>query len=274
MAGRPGSTFGWLVAARAAADRPPAAPRLLLRLAALPGAPVIGSIEPALAARLAAAGLPLRIVEEDGAGACRVEGPPVESLDAVAERLIADGARRRDERLAVAAADAPDAALATIERGVVRALGIATIAVHLVVSTRGGAVWAQQRAFDKATDPGLWDTTMGGQVAHGESVAEALARETMEEAGLALADLDGLREEPPIVVRRPVAEGYMVERIVVFAARAGDALRPVNRDGEVERFEALDAGALERRLAAGAFTLEAMLILGRRLEARSAVGAA
>ena len=60
---------------------------------------------------------------------------------------------------------------------------------------------------------------MGGQVAAGESIAATLARETMEEAGLALADLRDLERCPPITIRRPVAEGYMVERIEVFRAR-------------------------------------------------------
>ena len=32
-------------------------------------------------------------------------------------------------------------------------------------------IWVQQRAFDKSTDPGLWDTLMGGQVAAGETIA-------------------------------------------------------------------------------------------------------
>ena len=95
----------------------------------------------------------------------------------------------------------------------------------------------QQRAFDKATDPGRWDTLMGGQIAAGESIAATLARETMEEAGLALADLRDLERCPPITIRRPVAEGYMVERIDVFRAVVPDGVVPANRDGEVERFE-------------------------------------
>ena len=58
---------------------------------------------------------------------------------------------------------------------------------------------------------------MGGQVAAGESVDDALARETVEEAGLALAELRELGQRPPLI-RRPVTEGYMVERIEVFRA--------------------------------------------------------
>jgi len=173
----------------------------------------------------------------------------------------------RDERLAVAAAEGP--ALAAVERAVVRVLGITTWAVHLVGFAPDGRVWVQQRAFDKAVDPGRWDTLMGGQVSAGESVEETLERETQEEAGLAIADLIDVRHRDRITVRRPVAEGYVVEHIEVFEATVPAELAPTNRDGEVERFDCLEIAKLQNELAAGAFTLESTLILDRSL-ARSA----
>jgi hypothetical protein len=94
----------------------------------------------------------------------------------------------------------------------------------------------------------------------------------MEEAGLALADLRDLERCPPLLIRRPVAEGYMIERIEVFRAVVPDAVVPVNRDGEVERFDRLGQAALIVRLAAGEFTLEATLILGAELERRNEAG--
>ena len=114
---------------------------------------------------------------------------------------------------------------------------------------------------------------MGGQVAAGESVDATLARETLEEAGLALADLRDLERCAPIVMRRPVREGYLVERIEVFRATLDDDVVPTNRDGEVERFECLADAALLERLAGGEFTLEATLILGAELERRGVFGA-
>ena len=80
-----------------------------------------------------------------------------------------------------------------------RPLGITTHAVHLVGWTPDGAVWVQQRAHDKATDPGLWDTTMGGLVTAGESIAATLMRETEEEAGLAVERSS--RSPPPAASR-------------------------------------------------------------------------
>jgi 8-oxo-dGTP pyrophosphatase MutT (NUDIX family) len=148
----------------------------------------------------------------------------------------------------------------------VRALGIPSFAAHLVGSAADGKVWVQQRAFDKATDPGAWDTLVGGLIGAGETTLGALERETMEEAGLVLARLDGLVHAGRVAVRRPVAEGYMVEDIEVFHAVVPSGVAPVNQDGEVERFECLDLDALHARLAGGAFTLEAALVFGLLIE--------
>ena len=72
-----------------------------------------------------------------------------------------------------------------VERGAVRPLGIATQAVHLVGHAADGRIWVQQRALNKANDPGLWDTLMGGMVSAADTVATALVRETWEEARVA-----------------------------------------------------------------------------------------
>ena len=97
-------------------------------------------------------------------------------------------------------------------------LGIATHAVHLIARAENGSVWVQQRAFDKDTDPLRWDTTTGGLVAAGESIAQTLARETWEEAGLRVAELQNVTAIGRFTVRRPVPGGYMVEHIDMFEA--------------------------------------------------------
>lgn len=217
----------------------------------------IGSVEPALAESLAQAGLPLR---QSGVE-WQVAAPADASLAAIARWLHRNGlgGHWRDELLDVN--DDAGTPVAVIERAAVRALGITTFAVHLVGACRDGRVWVQQRAFDKATDPGLWDTTMGGQVGAGESPADTLERETWEEAGLRLAQLQGLGFVERIAVRRPVPEGYMDELIDVYEATVPDGVVPVNQDGEVHRFESLPPAELVSRLRANAFTLEAALIL-------------
>ena len=260
----------WLRAARARADAAPLAPRVPLSLAAAAAAASahrIGSIEPALAERMGAARLP---IAAHAAGFC-IAAPAAKSLVAIARWLHAEkiAAHWRDELLAIV--DDEGRTVGAIERGVVRVLGIATEAVHLVGVDARGATWVQKRAMSKSTDPGLWDTTMGGQVAAGERVGTTLMRETMEEAGIEIAALSDLVHASPIVIRRPVREGYMVERIEIFRGIVPDGVVPANRDGEVERFERLEDRALVGRLATGEFTLEATLILGAELERRGVV---
>jgi hypothetical protein len=151
----------WVERLRGRLSEPPARPRVPLALvtAECPRG-VFGSIEPALAAGLAAAGLPLR---DDGSAWC-IELPTASTIDptfaAIAHVLRETGRASawRDELLDVCC-DA-GSRLGAIERAAVRPLGIATQAVHLVLRDARGGVWVQQRALDKAVDPGLWDTTM------------------------------------------------------------------------------------------------------------------
>jgi 8-oxo-dGTP pyrophosphatase MutT (NUDIX family) len=251
----------WLRLAERAA-LPPAQPRRDLRIEA--AASPVGSIEPDLAERLRAAGLPLQL-HADGVEVLR--GAPDAALADVARWLDAQGLGGpwRDELLAVT--DRHGTRHAVIERAAVRPLGIVTFAVHVIGFTPQGGFWVQRRALDKATDPGLWDTLMGGMVAANETVASALVRETWEEAGLR-ADLHALQPVGRITVRRPVRQGYMIEHSDVFEALIPEAITPVNQDGEVERFECLAPAALLERLAAGQFTLEAALMLAASLRRR------
>ncbi|MEO8526157.1 MAG: NUDIX domain-containing protein [Caldimonas sp.] len=222
----------------------------------------VGSVEPEVAARLAAAGLPIAARGNDWA----IASPFDPSLAAIARWLNGEGLAGpwRNELLPVVGRGGRT--FAAVERSVVRVLGLATFAVHLSGRSAEGGFWVQQRAFDKATDPGQWDTLMGGQMAFGESVLSTLERETAEEASLSLDELRSLRRADDVLVRRPVAEGFMNERIAVFRANLAAGACPVNRDGEVERFDCMDRAALLACLAAGDFTLEASLVLGAEIE--------
>ena len=125
---------------------------------------------------------------------------------------------------------------------------------------RAKAAITGRSAAWKTTDPGLWDTLVGGLMAAGETVQLTLERETWEEAGLRLAELDALQPLGHQQIRRPVAAGYMVERATLFQAVLPRRLTPENRDGEVAGFACIDAATLEADLAAGRYTLEAALI--------------
>ena len=253
-------TMEWLQDLQARADQPPRGARDPLRAAGDDS--VVGSVEPALALRMAAAGLPIAPI----ADGWRVNaGPLAAAFAQIAEWLRAQGLASawRDELLSVN--DASGKSVAMIERAAVRPLGIATQAVHLVGWAEQGGLWVQQRALDKATDPGQWDTLMGGLVAADETIANTLVRETWEEAGLRIDQMRHVTARQKLTVRRPVSNGYMIEHIHVFEAVVPAGFEPVNQDGEVAAFERFGVAALRERLHAGAFTLEAALILAGAL---------
>ena len=253
----PGPDTDWVRTLAAQATAPPVLARQALKLG--PAGPAIGSIEASLAGRMVADALPLRATPTGW----QVAAEPVAGLAELARWLHTQGlaGRWRNELLAVT--DEADQPVAAIERAAVRPLGITTHAVHLVVRTPEGGVWVQQRALDKATDPGLWDTTMGGLRSAAESVQDTLARETWEEAGLRLVQLQVLMPRGRLTVRRPLQDppqGYMVEHIDTFEAVLEGGVQPVNQDGEVACFECISVAELRQRLQLGHFTLEAALV--------------
>ncbi|MGB7420409.1 MAG: NUDIX domain-containing protein [Comamonas sp.] len=200
------------------------------------------------------------------------------ALNALAAALRRDGCCGpwRDEQLAVR--DLQGRPIATVERGAVRVLGIATDAVHLIGLTADGAgLWVQQRSLTKASHPGEWDTLMGGMVSAHDTLAQALARETQEEAGLRIDALADLRPGPAVRFDQPSDEGgpgrgYMRECINWWSARLPGGTVPVNQDGEVARFEPWSHARVLEQLAAGAFTPEATLVLGAYYEQCAAFG--
>ena len=268
----------WLQALRAQANCPPRRPRvpLIVGAGAADSAPgsMVGSVEPDFLdqmgfSRSNIGGLSLLKKEHSAeTGACTgwlLNGDVTEGLNRVATALHQAGLAGtwRQEQLAVR--DVCGLRVGTIERAAVRPLGIATQAVHLVGRAPDGRFWVQQRALDKANDPGKWDTLMGGMVSSADTLEAALARETWEEAGLHVADLQGLRHGGCLTVRRPTSDGvgtgYMVENIDWYVCTVPDGVTPVNQDGEVAQFALVDTTQLLQNLSGGVYTLEAALIL-------------
>ncbi len=257
---------GWLASLQARAVQPPRRPRVPLRWQAL----AFGSVEPAFVDALqAAAGQALPWRAQDGG--VDLQGDALTPALAVLANAMRDaGLVRawRDEQLAVRAPQGE--LLGTIERGAVRALGIPTHAVHLLGLAADGRHWVQQRSLSKANDPGLWDTLMGGMVPAGDSLEQALARETWEEAGLRLDQVLGLARGGRVETRGPSAEsayGYVVESIDWYRCVVPHGVEPANQDGEVDHFECLAPEAVRQRLLAGDFTTEAALVFAAATDA-------
>ncbi|RZJ26414.1 MAG: NUDIX domain-containing protein [Haliea sp.] len=230
----------------------------------------IGSVEPGFLDQIAPLCLlgghsSLQKKEQSGIAGWQVQGPLTPSL-----ALVADAMRRlglahtwRDEQLAVG--DARGQLLGTVERAVVRPLGITTFAVHLVGKSAQGMHWVQRRSLSKPNDPGLWDTLMGGMVPASDSLDQALERETWEEAGLRLDQLERLAWGGRLTIRRPADDGggagYVVEHIDWYRCVVPEGVEPANQDGEVEEFRLMEPRDVAGRMLSGDFTPEAALIL-------------
>ena len=263
----PTAVPAWVARARGAARCAPAAPRDPLLL----GRERVGSVDARVLNQIGMQRLidkrcQLSKTEFNGELAWVLLGDdPTAALNALAQALRAAGrcGPWRNEQLAVCGADG--GRLATVERGAVRVLGLATQAVHLVGCSPDGTMWVQQRAFDKPSNPGMWDTLMGGMVSAADGLDSALERETWEEAGLRLSSLHGLEPGGQVDFALPSDEGggagYMVEAIHWYRATVDADATPQNQDGEVARFECLPHDQVQARLAEGAFTPEAALVL-------------
>lgn len=259
----------WVPAARRQAQQPPAAPRLPFVVAGQ----AVGTVAPGVLDEIAlmpAVCLPFLLLKKEHGGALAWHLDATASDATTALAALAQALRRagrcgawRDEQLAVC--NAAGERIGTVERGAVRPLGLATQAVHLVGSAPGGCLWVQQRAFDKPTHPGKWDTLMGGMVSAADTLHTALERETWEEAGLHAGALHAVAHGGHVDFARPSSDGegvgYMVERIDWFHATVPEGLVPENQDGEVARFELLETAEVHARLERGEFTPEAAMVL-------------
>lgn len=117
--------------------------------------------------------------------------------------------------------------------------------VHLHIINRSGEIYLQQRSARKDLLPLRWDTAVGGHVAYGEYISEALYRESAEELGLH----DFLPQGLCHYVFESADERELVN---VFAAVGEYALRPDPDELADGRFWTIDE--IERTLGAGVLT--------------------
>ncbi len=100
--------------------------------------------------------------------------------------------------------------------------------VHLHVFNSQGDIYLQKRPIWKDIQPGKWDTAVGGHIDLGESVEQALLRETREELGITL-------HETPQKIAHYVFESER-ERELVFVHK-------IIHDGLITPSEELDGGS-------------------------------
>ncbi|CAN1558131.1 nudix hydrolase [Burkholderiaceae bacterium] len=165
----------------------------------------------------------------------------------------------------------PGNRVGAIERGVMRPLGLTTRAVHLSGWSTDNRLWVARRSLTKATDPGMWDTLVGGLVGNLEDPDFALVRESDEEAGLDAPDIVARTPLRTIAhMRRQLPEGFQTEAVLTCECVLADHVTPKNRDGEVMEIQLLEIETLSQMLKEDAFTLEASIVITEDLWRRSA----
>ena len=267
----------WLAGARQRAQQPALQPRQPLVVAGQ----VVGSVADGFLSQMGLQCLldkryQLSIGEHGGVPAWVLDPPPDAASDtdinATTDALNTLAAALRDADLCgpwrneqLAVTNPQGAVVGTVERGAVRVLGITTCAVHLVGLAPDGRMWVQKRALTKPNNPGQWDTLMGGMVSAADSLHQALARETWEEAGLHVHTLVDVVHGGHVLFSRPSSEGggagFMVERIDWFSAQVPGGMEPQNQGGEVDEFALLPLADVRAQVAQGRFTLEAGLVI-------------
>jgi 8-oxo-dGTP pyrophosphatase MutT (NUDIX family) len=147
-----------------------------------------------------------------------------------------------------------------LERAAARMFGVTSYAVHVNGVVGAGAachMWIARRTRTRPIDPGMLDNLVGGGLAAGLTLAQTLAKEGWEEAGIAPGPMSRAVACGRIALLREVPEGVQAETIFVHDLELPEDFRPDNQDGEVAEFRLLPLAEVLRLLAEAASTWHA-----------------
>lgn len=160
------------------------------------------------------------------------------------------------------AADDAGNVLFALERAAFRPLGLRSQAVHINGLTEHNGEWVfwiGRRSPFKAVDPNKLDNLVGGGVASGEGIREAMLREGGEEAGLAPELLQNLKRQSLRLSVRPVSRGLHNELLHIFDVVLPPDVVPENQDGEVAEFKRMGVAELAAAMCDGLLMNDAMI---------------
>ena len=130
--------------------------------------------------------------------------------------------------------------LATVDRGVLPALGIISQGVHvngLVRRADGLHLWVGWRAKDKAVAPGQMDNIVAGGIPAGLTPERCLVKEAEEEASLSPDLAAKARPVGRVSYIMRTEEGMRRDLLHLFDLEIPEGVEPRPNDDEVERFE-------------------------------------
>jgi 8-oxo-dGTP pyrophosphatase MutT (NUDIX family) len=196
------------------------------------------------------------LVNSDGAtflSALRDERSRSEAMARVAVALAAEGAlsKWRDELYAVAPTfGAPP--WFRLERAAARYFGVHTWAMHIngvVGAATEATMWLARRSADKAIDPLHLDNLVGGGIAAGTTIADTIAREAWEEAGIPPALAAQAQPAGTLHIFRAQPDGLQSETIFAHDLWLTADFVPVNQDGEANEHRRVALAEAARLIA-------------------------
>ncbi len=117
--------------------------------------------------------------------------------------------------------------------------------IHLHIYNSKGEIYLQKRSMLKDTQPGKWDTSVGGHVDLGETIEQALLRETTEEL-----NITGIRPVPLAQYKWETEN----ESELVFSFRALYNAMPVFNKKEIDEGRFWTLMEIRKNLGTGIFT--------------------
>jgi isopentenyldiphosphate isomerase len=121
--------------------------------------------------------------------------------------------------------------------------------VHVLVINSAGLLLLQKRSLRKDTQPGKWDTSVGGHVGFGQSYTQAAVREAEEELGLAIdLEVDPLKFLYFSRIRNSVESENIQTFLYLYSG-------PIRHDPEeIDEIRFWSRAEIHRNLGSGLFT--------------------
>jgi len=133
----------------------------------------------------------------------------------------------------------PEHALLVIDRAAAPAFGVRTFGQHLNGFVRDGdrlLLWIARRAADRVTYPSKLDNLVAGGLPYGIALADNLAKECWEEAGIDRALAARARPVGAISYTRDTQWGFRPDTLYCYDLELPASFAPRCTDGEVEAF--------------------------------------